>query len=57
MTKLNIRTHGVSSSFGNPTATVITDPSGFRAVVMTLFLFSEGAAPGEAGELIYYRRY
>jgi hypothetical protein len=57
MTQLNIRTHGASSSFGNPTATVVTDPGGSRAVVMTLFLFSEGAAAGEAGELIYYRRY
>jgi hypothetical protein len=57
MTKLNVRTHGLSSSFGNPTATVVTDPGGRRAVVMTLFLFSEGAAAGEAGELIYYRRY
>jgi hypothetical protein len=57
MTKLSIRTNLGSSSFGNPTATVVTDPSGFRAVVMTLFLFSEGAAPGEGGELIYYRRY
>jgi hypothetical protein len=57
MTKLNIRTHGVSSSFGNPTATVVTDPGGSRALVVTLFVFSEGAAPGEAGELIYYRRY
>ncbi|MEA2130975.1 MAG: hypothetical protein QOJ85_3866 [Solirubrobacteraceae bacterium] len=57
MTKLNVRTHRASSSFGNPTATVVTDPIGLRAVVVTLFLFSEGAAAGEAGELIYYRRY
>jgi hypothetical protein len=57
MTKLNVRTHGVSASFGNPTATVVTDPGGRRAVVVTFFLFSEGAAAGEAGELVYYRRY
>jgi hypothetical protein len=52
---LDIQTHRGSRSFGNPTVTEVTSPSGKRALVMTLFLFHEGAAPGEAGSLIYYR--
>lgn len=57
LTKLSVKTHKSSSSFGNPTATVVTDPGGSRALVVTLFVFSEGAAAGEAGALIYYKRY
>ena len=30
------------------------DMNGLRAMVVTLFMPSEGAAPGEAGELMYY---
>jgi hypothetical protein len=52
---LDVQTHGGSRSFGNPTVSEVTAPSGKRALVMTLFLFHEGAAPGEAGSLIYYR--
>lgn len=52
---LAIATHGGSRSFGNPTATELDAPSGKRAVLVTQFVFAEGAAPGEAGSLIYYR--
>ncbi len=51
---LEIVTEGGSHSFGNPTATALTSPSGKRAVFVTLYVFSEGAASGEAGPLIYY---
>ena len=48
-------THGGSKSFGNPTATALKAPSGRDAVFVTVYVFSEGAAPGEIGPLIYYR--
>jgi hypothetical protein len=53
---LHIRTHGGSVAFGNPTITAVTSPTGADAIVVTLFLFSEGAAAGEAGQLVYYRQ-
>lgn len=36
---------------------MITAPSGQKAVVVTMFIPTEGAAPGEAGELIYYSEF
>jgi hypothetical protein len=48
-----IHTAGGSTSFGNPALTELTDPAGQPVLVVTLFLFSEGAAPGEAGPLLY----
>lgn len=52
---LAIRTHGASTAFANPTVTFLQAPSGADALLVTLFVFSEGAAPGEAGPLLYYR--
>jgi hypothetical protein len=52
---LPVRTHRGSRSFGNPTVTALTAPSGAPALVVTLFLFPEGAAEGEGGQLVYYR--
>ena len=52
---LRVKTHAGSFASGNPTVTELTAPSGKRALVMTQFIFYEGAAPGEAGQLIYYR--
>ena len=54
---LPITTHGRSTAFANPTVTAIRAPSGRPAVAVSLFLPSEGAAPGEGGPLIYYREY
>ena len=56
-TYLPVTTHGGSTAFANPTVTSITSPSGKPAIVATLFVPSEGAAPGEAGQLVYYREY
>jgi hypothetical protein len=53
----NIRTEGGSTAFANPSITSLKAPDGRMALVMTLFIPSEGAAPGESGELIYYRTY
>jgi hypothetical protein len=52
---VRIRTHGGSTSFGNPSATLLTAPSGAPALLVSVFLFGEGAAPGEAGQLVYHR--
>ena len=52
---LAVHTHGGSRAFANPKFTNVT-VDGQPALVVTLFLPSEGAAPGEAGELIYYRK-
>jgi hypothetical protein len=35
--------------------TALRSPRGVSALVVTLFVFGEGAAGGEAGPLIYYR--
>jgi len=54
---LPITTHGGSTAFANPSITMIIAPSGRTAVVAGLFLPSEGAAPGEGGQLLYFREY
>ena len=53
--QLATRTHGGSRGFSKPTFTPLTLPNGEAGVVVTQFVTSSGAAPGEAGELIYYR--
>jgi hypothetical protein len=52
--RLNIVTHEGSRAFANPTATMLRDPAGRQAVMVTLFVPMEGAAPGEAGSLLYH---
>jgi len=37
--------------------TALNAPNGQPAILVTLFIPSEGAAPGESGELIYYQTY
>lgn len=54
---LPITTHGGSTAFANPTIAVLAALSGRPAVVATMFIPTEGAAPGEAGQLIYYTEY
>jgi hypothetical protein len=53
---LAVRTHAGSRAFANPKLTNVT-VDGQPALVVTLFVPSEGAAAGEAGELIYFRKY
>ncbi len=52
-----IRTDGGSTAFANPTVSALRAPNGAPALVFTLFVPSEGAAPGESGELVYYKTY
>jgi len=51
--RLEVVTHGGSTAFANPTATMLGDPEGRDALMVTLFVPMEGAAPGEAGSLLY----
>lgn len=51
-----IHTDGGSTAFANPTITK-TQLNGLNIMLVTLFIPSEGAAAGEAGELIYYNRF
>jgi hypothetical protein len=51
--RLNIRTRLGSTSFANPSITRLRNPSGRNVLVVSMFLPSEGAKPGEAGQLLY----
>lgn len=51
---LSVKTHKGSTSLTNPTFTTIKGPDGSTGVVATALLPAQGAAAGEAGELIYY---
>ena len=51
---LDVKTPKGSTAFGNPTFTVLTLPGGGQGIVGTYFIFREGAAAGEAGQLIFY---
>ncbi|HEV2776474.1 MAG TPA: sialidase family protein [Solirubrobacteraceae bacterium] len=51
---LEVATTDTSRSFGNPTATALTAPSGRPAILITMYVFAEGAAPHEAGPLVFY---
>ena len=53
---LSLRTHRGSTAFSNPTASWVNAPGGGKAVVFTQFIPLSGAALGEAGTLIYYRK-
>ncbi|MFF4253144.1 hypothetical protein ACFY1L_18250 [Streptomyces sp. NPDC001663] len=50
-----IRTPGGSRAFANPSAGLVTDPEGRPALLVSLFVPKEESAPGESGELIYWR--
>jgi hypothetical protein len=52
-----VRTDRGSTAFANPHATVLNEPGGRRALLVSLFLPGEGAARGEGGPLLYYRVY
>ena len=57
LTQLSIASRGGSTSFANPAVTTATDPAGNRALVVSYFLPYQGAAPGEAGPMIFYTEY
>ena len=54
-TPLAIRSHRGSVAFANPSATVLTLPSGEPGLVVTFYVFHAGAAAGEGGPLLYFR--
>ncbi|KAF7350652.1 hypothetical protein MSAN_01625600 [Mycena sanguinolenta] len=55
--RVDIATAKGSTAFANPSISRIISPQGREAIVVGLFIPSEGAAEGEAGQLIYYREY
>ena len=56
--KLNVRTHHGSRAVANPSAVVVPAPGAADTaglvLVVTYFVFSEGAAKGEQGPLVFY---
>lgn len=50
--RLAFRTPGGSGSFGNAAAGVVPLPGGGRGVLLTAYVFTEGAADGEAGQML-----
>jgi hypothetical protein len=54
-TPLAPRTPGGSRAFANPAMTALTGADGRPTLVVSMFIPSEAAAPGEAGQLIYFR--
>jgi len=52
--QLDIRTHARSVSMGNPSLTLI-EVNGREALLVTLYIYSEGSHADEDGGLIYYR--
>jgi len=53
--QLNVRTHKGSVAVANPSMALVPSPkTGRPAVFATYFIFSEGAAKGEAGQLAFY---
>jgi hypothetical protein len=53
--RTTIRTDAGSTAFANPTVSALRAPNGQAAILVTLFIPSEGAGAGESGELIYYK--
>ncbi len=51
---LEIRTDGGSRAFSNPSVEIVTI-DGQQSLLVTLNLFTEGAADGEGGSLLYYQ--
>lgn len=51
------RTHNRSTSFGNPSVNVLTDPNDANNKVLFahFYIFGEGAATGESGPCIFYQ--
>ena len=49
--QIRFRSHAGSASFANPTIERVV-VNGRDAIVVTLFIFGEGARGGEAGELL-----
>ena len=51
---LEIRTDGGSRAFSNPAVEIVTI-DGQQSLLVTMYLFTEGAAEGEDGGLLYYQ--
>ncbi|MFI6939865.1 hypothetical protein ACIBI4_11365 [Streptomyces sp. NPDC050418] len=52
---LSIRTHGGSTALANPSVSLLTAPDGEPSLLVSAFIPSEGAADGEAGQMLFWR--
>lgn len=50
---LHVRTHGGSRAFSNPSVEIV-NIDGQQSLLVTMYLFTEGAAAGEDGVLLYH---
>jgi hypothetical protein len=55
VTRLDVKTKGGSAVAANPSVTVLKDPAGVPSLLVSQFIASEGAAPGEGGQLLYWQ--
>ncbi|MFE3165191.1 hypothetical protein [Streptomyces sp. NPDC059224] len=53
--RLRLGTPGGGRSFASPSATLLTDPDGRPALLVSVFIPKEESAPGESGELVHWR--
>lgn len=53
--RLHQKTKNGSVGFGNPKWTIMKLPDGRMGIVITTFIFQQGAKDGEKGELIYWK--
>jgi hypothetical protein len=51
--QLKLKSHNQATAFANPSVTHISDETGHRRMVITMFLLSEGNSPSERGQLLY----
>ena len=54
VSRVTPHTSAGSFAFANPSASVISDPAGHRALLTTMFIPLQGAAGDEAGPLVYW---
>ncbi|WP_093608632.1 hypothetical protein [Streptomyces indicus] len=52
---LTVRTHGGSTAVANPSVSLLTAPDGAPSLLVSAFIPQEGAADGEAGQLLFWR--
>ena len=57
LSKLDVRTHAGSTSLNFPTISNVGNPDGSGRLIVTFNLNAQGAAPGEGGEVLFYRDY
>jgi hypothetical protein len=57
VSRVSPHTNAGSFAFASPSAQVITDPAGRRALLASLYIPRQGAAGSEAGSLVYWNEF